>query len=60
MIKALLVLGTTLYPSLALGAVTCTKTENGIECVELGSVPDESREEKPQCKDYRGTRICIA
>ncbi len=59
MIKALLILGTTLYPSLALGAVTCTKTEDGIACVELGSQPDASQEEKPQCKDYRGTKVCM-
>jgi hypothetical protein len=56
---ALLILATT-YPSIALGAETCVETKDGIVCVELGSQPDESREEKPQCKDLRGTRVCIA
>lgn len=60
MIKvALLILATAYTTPLAFGAETCIETEDGIVCVELGSQPDVSQEEKPQCKNLRGTRICL-
>lgn len=57
--KALLVLVTTLCPSFAFSAERCFETEEGLVCVEYGSLPDESRKERPQCKDLRGTKICL-
>ena len=59
--KALLVLVAMLGSSFAFSAERCFETEEGLVCVEYGSpLPDESRKERPQCKDYRGTRVCVA